>query len=180
MIKNKKLVIQFTGLSGAGKTTLANAVLNQLLQHDILADILDGDDFRKSMATDLSYSKEDRLENIKRMGFCAGESNSQVSIISAINPYNEGRNWIRDQYDASLIWISCSINKLISRDTKGLYLRALLPDGDPHKLYNLTGLGDPFEIPENYDLKIDTENTSIEFCTQLIVSFILLQLKIRN
>lgn len=177
---HKPLVIQFTGLSGSGKTTLANAVREQLLHQYIQADILDGDEFRKTRAIDLGYTKEDRLENIRRMGYAAAESISHVTIISAINPYNEGRDWMRDNFDASLIWIFCSLNKLMDRDTKGLYRRALLPDGDPQKLYNLTGLGDPFEIPEKFDLKIDTEKASIESCTQLIISFILHQLKIRN
>jgi adenylylsulfate kinase len=180
MFDNKPLVIQFTGLSGSGKTTLANAVQEQLLLHHIKADILDGDEFRKTSAADLGYSKQDRLENIKRMGKAAAESNSQVMIISAINPYHEGRVWMQDNFAAPLIWISCSLNKLMERDTKGLYRRALLPEGDPQKLNNLTGLGDPFDTPENFDLKINTEVAAIDTCTQLIVSFILLQLKIKD
>lgn len=126
---SKPLIIQFTGLSGSGKTTLANAVKELLIYHLIKVEILDGDEFRKTIAVDLGYSKQDRLENIKRMGLVAAESNSQVIIISAINPYNEGRHWMLHNFAAPLIWVSCSLNKLMERDTKGLYRRALLPDG---------------------------------------------------
>jgi adenylylsulfate kinase len=154
-------IIQFTGLSGAGKTTLSTALLAWGQQHNINIRLIDGDVYRQTLCKDLGFSKADRLENVARLGAYAAAvvAEHDFVIIAAINPYEEGRNNLRDKYNALLIWLKCDLATLIGRDPKGLYKKALLPDEHPDKIHNLTGLNDTFDIPASPDLIIDTANT---------------------
>lgn len=167
------MIFQFTGLSGAGKTTLAKAVQRKLETLNHAVKVLDGDEVRKELSKDLGFSRADRVENMKRMGALANESKEELVIISAINPYQEARDWLKDKYHAKLIWIDCSLEELVKRDTKGLYQRAMLPKEHHDKIHNLTGVNDPFELPLDADLKIETEHETIEESVEKIVSFVL-------
>ena len=167
------MIFQFTGLSGAGKTTLANH-LTRLLQNDgYSTEVLDGDEIRKTLSADLGFSHADRITHLERMGKAASESDAQIVIISAINPYQSGRDHLRNRYNAKLIWIKCGLNVLKVRDTKGLYNRAFLPNGHPDKLNNLTGVNDPFETPINPDLVVHTDQEDVESSAYQIYHFIL-------
>lgn len=169
------ILIQLFGLSGAGKTTLAHAVKNELISKDHKVEIIDGDEYRKVICRDLSFSRDDRIENIKRLGFVGNilARNGVIAILSAISPYEIARKELKSQYkNVYTVWLNCPIDELIRRDTKGLYHRALLPDNDPDKIYNLTGVNDTFEIPENPDLVIDTMETSIAGARDKILNFI--------
>lgn len=167
-------IIQFTGLSGAGKTTLSAALLEWGLQQNIAIKLIDGDVYRQSLCKDLGFSKADRLENVARLGAYAASiaANYDFVIIAAINPYEEGRNNLSEKYNAALIWLTCDIETLISRDPKGLYKKALLPDGHPDKIHNLTGLNDTFEIPASPDLIIDTGLTDSAQALAAAVQFL--------
>ena len=167
-------LFQMTGLSGAGKSSIANLLKERLLAINFKVEIIDGDEFRKSLCADLGFSKEDRIENIKRLGFVANllSRNKIITIISAINPYNVTRNELKERYDAKLIYIKCDVKTLRQRDTKGLYERAFLPENHPDKIHNLTGVNDPFEIPENTHLVIDTSKESLEISVEKVFSFI--------
>ncbi|MBL7742957.1 MAG: adenylyl-sulfate kinase [Chitinophagaceae bacterium] len=170
------MIIQFCGLSGAGKTTLAHAVKAKLCKHRLHVEIIDGDEYRETLCKGLGFSKNDRYENIRRMAFVAGKLSQHgiISIICAINPYDHIRKEIRVTYRHVLtVHIDCSIQVLQQRDTKGLYRRAMLPDGHPEKISNLTGINDPFEVPDDPDLHINTEGSSPEVCSVKVAEFIL-------
>jgi len=170
------MIIQLCGLSGAGKTTLAKAVEKELTIQQFSVEVLDGDDYRKTLCSELGFTKKDRLENLRRIAFVAGRLSKHgiVAIICAINPYEEMRQEIRKTYpNVKTVYVDCSLETLTSRDTKGLYKKALLPQGHPEKLNNLTGVNDPFEAPLYPDLHINTEQQNLIECTQKMVQFIL-------
>jgi len=173
------MIIQFCGLSGVGKTTLAMQTKMKLREKRIPVEIIDGDVYRKTLCKDLGFSKEDRQENIRRLGFIASRFSAQgiVAIMSVINPYEEARKELASLYpNVKTVHLDCSVETLYQRDTKGLYKRTLLPDHDPQKINNLTGVNDHFEIPLKPDLYINTEIKSIDFCTDSLCSFIVNQL----
>ena len=100
--------------------------------------------------------------------------NKVISIISAINPYDDVRRELSNLGpNVKVIYIKCSLDELKKRDTKGLYRKALLPDGHPEKIHNFTGISDPFEVPIDADLTIDTEGKSIEASAAKLEKFIL-------
>lgn len=154
------LLIQLTGLSGAGKTTLANAVKERLQRDGYRVEVIDGDVYRTALCRDLHFSKEDRNENIRRLGFVANllALNGVIAILAAINPYERVRQELTGYGPhVKTVWINCSLPVLIQRDTKKLYYRSLLPDGHPEKITNLTGVNEPFEEPQQASLVIDTD-----------------------
>ena len=136
----------------------------------------DADQYRQKLFKDLAFSKEDRFENIRRLGFIADRFSSHniITIISAINPYDEIRRELVDTYkNVKVIYIDCELEILIKRDTKGLYKKALLPDGHPDKIMNLTGINDPFEPPVSPDVYVNTHQLDIRQSTKVICSFIM-------
>ncbi len=169
------LFIQLTGLSGAGKSTIAHNTVIELHKHGVSAYTLDGDDFRKKYAQDLGFSAADRRLNILRMAAFVQQNLSgyDVVILAAINPYNDVRLALETNYNAKTVYINCPLKILIKRDTKGLYKKALLPDSDKDKITNLSGINDPFEFPTTAQLVINTEAASIEKCIDQLTQFIL-------
>ncbi len=169
------MIIQFCGMSGAGKTTLALQTKIQLEQLNIPVEIIDADEYRKHIIKDLGFSKQDRCENIRRLAFIADKFSTHniVTIICAINPYEEIRKELKNTYkNVKTIFINCDISELIKRDTKGLYKKALLPDNHSDKIRNLTGINDPFEMPIDADLIVYTDKESIKVSAERIVQFI--------
>jgi adenylylsulfate kinase len=163
------ILIQLTGLSASGKSTIASGVNKILVNDGYRSEVIDGDAYRKILCKDLGFSKEDRNENIRRLGFVANllATNGVIAIIAAINPYEEIRQEISSYGShVKLVWINCDIDTLIKRDSKGLYKKASLSDNHPDKINNLSGINDPFEIPENPHLiintNIETEKESIK------------------
>ena len=169
------MIVQFTGLSGAGKTSIAEELKQLLESKGFAAEVIDGDKYRQTICKGLGFSKEDRCENIRRLGKVAHEFSRQgvVAIISAINPYDEVRKELRRLYNAKIIWVDCALDVLIARDTKGLYRRALLPDDHPDKLHNLTGVNDTYELPADADLILDTGAESLNESVEQVLTFVL-------
>lgn len=174
------LLIQLTGLSGSGKSTIANGVKKLLQQEKYRVEVIDGDVFRKILCPDLGFSKEDRNENIRRLGFLANllATNGVIAILAAINPYEK----VRDELKAygphvNTVWINCDVETLIKRDTKQLYKKAMLPENHPGKISNLTGVNDPFEVPKNADLTINTHVESEDKSIEILFSYILNQIQ---
>ncbi|HKC68560.1 MAG TPA: adenylyl-sulfate kinase [Bacteroidia bacterium] len=170
------MIIQFCGMSGAGKTTLAEHTKKNLAALSILVEIIDADDYRKHIIKDLGFSRADRSENIRRLAFIAGKFSNHniIPIICAINPYDDIRQEVKSKYaNVKTVFINCEIKELIKRDTKGLYKKAFLPEGHKDKIHNLTGVNDPFEIPNNPDLIIETDKETIESSVNKLTTFIL-------
>lgn len=156
------LTLFFTGLSGAGKSTLAKILYAKLVEHDVRAvTLLDGDIVRKHLSSELGFSKKDRDINVRRIGFVASEitKNGGIAICAPIAPYAETRRAVREmveQYGNFIeIYVATPLNICESRDRKGLYSRArkgLIPE--------FTGVSDPYEVPQNPDITIDTSESS--------------------
>jgi len=169
------MIIQFCGLSGSGKTTLARKIKDYFIPEKISIEIIDGDDYRQNLCSDLGYSREDRNTNIRRLAFIAGKlaQYNIIPIICAINPYDDIRKEITITYpDVKTVYINCSLSELIKRDTKGLYAKAILPEGHPDKINNLSGINDPFEIPARPDLIIETDHETISTSSLKLKEFI--------
>ena len=162
----KGLFIQMTGLSGSGKTTLANKTAEKLKKDGYRVEVIDGDEYRQGLCSDLGFSREDRNTNIRRLGFVGRvlARNGVIAIMSAINPYEE----IRNEIEGELVYIKCSLETVIKRDVKGLYAKALSGE-----IKNFTGISDPFEEPENPAFIISTDEKSLDTSSDMLYSFIL-------
>lgn len=174
------LFIQLTGLSGSGKSTIANGVKKLLESNGFRVEVIDGDIYRKKLCPDLGFSKEDRHENIRRLGFVSNKFavNGIISILAAINPYEEIRKELSDfGAHVKTVWIDCDLDMLVKRDTKQLYKKAMLPDDHPDKLNNLTGVNDPYELPENPSLIINTSNEPEEASIKMLFDYIMRNIK---
>ncbi|MFD2201728.1 adenylyl-sulfate kinase [Shivajiella indica] len=175
------LLIQLTGLSGSGKSTIAKGVKEFLVGKGFQVEVIDGDQYRKILCRDLGFSKEDRNENIRRLGFVANllATHGVIAILAAINPYEEVRKELRDYGPhVKTVWIQCDLDTLLKRDTKQLYQKAFLAEGHPEKISNLTGVNDPFEIPVNPDLIIRTDLEEEEESIETLYAFILDNIKV--
>ncbi|USX28065.1 adenylyl-sulfate kinase [Oxalobacteraceae bacterium OTU3CINTB1] len=170
------MILLFCGLSGAGKSTLADSVRDRLGRQLVPVEVIDGDAYRASLFSDLGFSREDRSENLRRLGYLADKfaAHGIVSIVSAISPYDEVRKELVALYpDVKVVFIDCTLEELQRRDTKGLYRRASLPDDAPDKLNCLTGVNDPFEPPSEPDLYFNTRDSGVAECTARICEYVL-------
>ncbi|HSW68667.1 MAG TPA: bifunctional sulfate adenylyltransferase/adenylylsulfate kinase [Gammaproteobacteria bacterium] len=172
--ENQGFTIFFTGLSGAGKTTLANALLARLMSHGKRKiTLLDGDVIRRILANELGFSKADRNLNIRRIGFVASEITKAggIAICAAIAPYLnarvENRQLISQHGGYIEIYLSTSLAACEKRDTKGLYAKAR--DG---AMKGLTGVDDPYEEPINPEITLDTANLTVEESVTHIMHFL--------
>ena len=167
--KTKGMFIQMTGLSGAGKTTLARAVEKRLKKKGFKVEIIDGDEYREGLCRDLGFSKEDRNTNIRRLGFVGKvlSRNNVITIMSAINPYEELRKELEETSGAKTVFIKCPVEKCIERDVKGLYAKALSGE-----IKNFTGISDPFEEPNEAALIVDTTIDELEKSATVLEAFI--------
>lgn len=171
--KTTGLFIQMTGMSGAGKSTIAHATAEKLRNKGYKVEIIDGDHYRHNVTSDLGFSKKDRLENIKRLGFVGRvlARNNVIAILAAINPYASARCELA-KLGAFTVFVKCDLSTLKDRDPKGLYKLALLPEDHPDRIKNFTGISDPYEIPENPDLVIDTAQLSLDESVNKMVFFV--------
>ncbi len=146
--------IWFTGLSGAGKTTLARRIEAELKRRDHKVEVLDGDIVRTNLSKGLGFSKEDRDTNIRRIGFVCNllTRNDVVAIAAAISPYSAVRDEVRQMIgDFVEVFVKCPIDVLADRDVKGLYKKALAGE-----IKNFTGIDDPYEEPLSPDVIVET------------------------
>ena len=156
---HKGFTLWFTGLSGAGKSTLSERIHKRLAAAGAKVELLDGDEVRTHLSKGLGFSREDRDINVRRIGFVAEllSRNGVIAITAAISPYRETRQAVRERIENFVeIFMDCPIDVLAQRDVKGLYKRALAGE-IPH----FTGVSDPYEPPENPELRVDSATEPI-------------------
>jgi adenylylsulfate kinase len=157
---SKGFVVWFTGLSGAGKSTIAKALKPELERRGRHVELLDGDEVRTHLSKGLGFSKEDRDTNIRRIGYVAKlvSRSGGVAITAAISPYREVRDELRAQTPAFVeVFVRCPLDMLVDRDTKGLYKKAIAGE-----IANFTGVSDPYEEPLHPDVVCDTSRESLQ------------------
>jgi adenylylsulfate kinase len=171
MSNQKGFTIWFTGLSGAGKTTLATALAGELAERGLKVEILDGDEVRTNLSKGLGFSKDDRDTNIRRIGYvCRVLSRNGAGVIAAaISPYREVRDEVRRSIETEgvafiEVFAKCPINVLTERDVKGLYKKALAGE-----LKDFTGVSDPYEEPYDPEVIVETDREGIGASVNKIV-----------
>jgi adenylylsulfate kinase len=151
---NAGVVVWLTGLSGSGKSTICHAVHEVLIARGMSVEILDGDDLRKELTRDLGFSKEDRDENIRRIGYVAHvlSRHGVVVLVAAISPYRASRDRVRKTVGNFLeVYVDAPLDVCESRDPKGLYAKARAGE-----ILSFTGIDDPYEEPLKPEVHCDT------------------------
>ena len=169
---HKSVVIWFTGLSGSGKSTLAHSVEEKLHNLGCRTYVLDGDNVRHGLSSNLSFSDDDRKENIRRIGEAAKlmMESGVIAMTAFISPFKKDRNLVRQllpQGDFIEIYCNTSLDVCESRDVKGLYKRARAGE-----IKNYTGIDSPYEEPDDPELVIDTESESLEESVTKVINFL--------
>ena len=169
---HKSVVIWFTGLSGSGKSTLAHSVEEELHNLGCRTFVLDGDNVRHGLSSNLTFSDNDRKENIRRIGEAANlmMEAGVIAMTAFISPFNEDRNLVRQllpQGDFIEIYCNASLEVCESRDVKGLYKRARAGE-----IKSYTGIDSPYEAPDNPELIIYTESESLEESVAKVIDFL--------
>ena len=153
--------VWFTGLSGSGKSTIAEMLFHELRARGLKTEILDGDEVRKNLSKGLGFSKEDRDTNIMRIGFVANllTRNGVATICCPISPYKETRDACREQIGEFVeVYVHAPVDEIAAhRDPKGLYKKALAGE-----ITGFTGVDDPYEAPEDPEIRVDTMSQSPE------------------
>jgi adenylylsulfate kinase len=169
---HKSVVIWFTGLSGSGKSSLAHSVEEELHNLDCRTFVLDGDNIRHGLSSNLSFSDDDRKENIRRIGEVAKlmMESGVIAMTAFISPFKKDRNLVRQllpQGDFIEIYCNASLEACESRDVKGLYKRARAGE-----IKNYTGIDSPYEAPSNPELVIDAESELLEESVAKVLDFL--------
>jgi adenylylsulfate kinase len=164
MTDNKGFTLWLTGLSGAGKTTLAERLVPELRARGVQLEVLDGDEVRTNLSKGLGFSKEDRDTNIRRIGYVSRllARNGVGVVTAAISPYREVRDEVRRSVEADgaefvEVFVKCPIEVLAERDVKGLYKKALAGE-----IKEFTGVSDPYEEPLKPEITVETNFESVE------------------
>ena len=159
-MEHKGFTLWFTGLSGSGKSVLADAVAEDLRKRGMKVERLDGDIVRKSLTKDLGFTEEDRNMNIERVTFVAKllTRNGVAVLASFISPYNKIRAYSRKEIgDYILVYVKCSLEVCEERDPKGMYSKARAG-----QIKDFTGIDHPFEEPDSADIIVETDKQPIE------------------
>jgi adenylyl-sulfate kinase len=168
---NGGFTLWFTGLSGAGKSTIAEVVEANLRERGVKVEVLDGDVVRTNLSKGLGFSKEDRDTNIRRIAFVADllSRNGVVAITAAISPYREIRDEAREMIGDRFveIYVKASVEECARRDVKGLYEKAFKGE-----IKEFTGVSDPYEHPLDPEIVVDTENETVEESTGKVLAYL--------
>ncbi|BAY20949.1 adenylyl-sulfate kinase [Calothrix sp. NIES-2100] len=169
-MKQQGAILWLTGLSGAGKTTIAVAVAEELQKRNYPTELLDGDIVRTHLSQGLGFSKQDRDINVRRIGFVANllSRNGIIAIASAISPYRQVREELKQTtHNFIEIYIDAPLAVCEARDVKGLYAKAKAGE-----IKNFTGISDPYEAPINPDIICQTDKFTVEECVNQVLQYL--------
>lgn len=171
--RHESAILWFTGLSGSGKSTIANELEKILHELSIRTFILDGDNIRHGLSKDLGFSDNDRKENIRRIGEVAKlfVDSGTMTLTTFISPFREERESVRhlmNKKEFIEIFVKCDLSVCEQRDVKGLYKKAR--SGEIKKF---TGIDSPYEEPENADIIVDTSTMSTQQCVKRILDYMM-------
>lgn len=177
ILKQKGIVIWFTGISGSGKSTIAIEVENELMKLGKLAYRLDGDNIRHGLCSDLGFSEEDRNENIRRIAEVSAlfRDAGLITLVAFISPYKKMREYAKERIGKGYffeVYVKADLDICVKRDPKGLYEKAVRGE-----IQNFTGISSPYEEPHNPDLILDTGKMSVCDCTEKVLQLILKNLE---
>lgn len=169
---HESTVLWFTGLSGSGKSTIANAVAKELYNRNIRSYVLDGDNIRHGLNKDLGFSEEDRTENIRRIGEVSKlfVDSGQFVLTAFISPFRADRQIVRDLLEEGEfieVYIKCPIEECEVRDPKGLYDKAR-----KGIIKDFTGIDSPYEEPEQPEIILESDQYSIEECVEQVIGYL--------
>jgi len=159
--------VWLTGLPSAGKTTIGRALVERLRAEGHAAELLDGDEVRAAISGGLGFSRDDRDENVRRIGYVADllSRNGVISVCPVISPYRAVRDELRERHDGRFleVWVATPVEVCSERDVKGLYARQRAGD-----LRGLTGVDDPYEPPLRPEVVLATENVTVERAVEVL------------
>ena len=178
--QHNSFLIWFTGLSGSGKSTIANLVEQKLFEQGIKTYTLDGDNIRKGINNDLTFSPEDRTENIRRIAEIANLMIDAGLVVLAafVSPYKKDRENVKNIVKNSNfveVFVNTSVEECERRDVKGLYKKARAGE-----IKNMTGISAPYEAPDHADVEIKTEEETVEEAVVKILEYLTPKLKLEN
>jgi adenylyl-sulfate kinase len=157
---HKGFTLWFTGLSGAGKSTISERIAQRLRDCGARVEVLDGDVVRTHLSRGLGFSREDRDENIRRIGFVCEllSRNGVIAIVAAISPYRAVREEVRGRIENFVeVYVECPVEVLAGRDVKGLYKKALAGE-----IANFTGISDPYEPPAAAEITVNSSTETVQ------------------
>jgi adenylylsulfate kinase len=178
MNKQEGAVLWFTGLSGSGKTTTAMHVAAKLRQQGLRVEMLDGDELRETVCKGLGFTREDRIENVKRIAFVSKllARNGVIVLVSAITPYQEMRDYVRMEVTGYVeIYVKCQLDVCEQRDVKGLYAKARRGE-----INRFTGISDPYDEPLQPDITINTQSSPLERNGETIIEWLDVSLRLKR
>ena len=165
-MQHKGFTLWFTGLSGAGKSTISERIFHRLKSAGAKVELLDGDVVRTHLSKGLGFSKEDRDTNVRRIGFVSEllSRNGVIALVAAISPYREVREEVRERIGSFVeVYVHCPVEVLAERDVKGLYKKALAGE-----IPAFTGVSDPYEPPANPEIIIDSSNEAVDHSVEKV------------
>lgn len=170
--RNRGVILWYTGLSGSGKSTIANAVEKKVFDGGYHTYVLDGDNIRFGLNSNLGFSPEDRTENIRRIGEVAKLFVDAGIIVSTafISPYKNDRDRVRsivDDGDMIEIYVKCALEICEQRDAKGLYQKARAG-----QIAEFTGISAPYEEPDNPEITVDSGKLSLNECCDMVMNYL--------
>ena len=166
--EQRGVTVWFTGLSGAGKTTISEELTKRLKARGVKLEVLDGDIVRTNLTKGLGFSKEDRDENVRRIGFVSNllTRNGVIVLVSAISPYKAIRDEVRDRVgDFIEVYVSAPVEVCEERDVKGLYAKARSGE-----IKQFTGISDPYEPPTNPEVNCETHNETLDESVEKVIA----------